>query len=466
MRKTAAAPALALLLACCLAFGSAASGILPDFTLTREAWNAGWAENGNVNTNACLTPGSDETRLNFAWHSAPEAGTPQVRLSRSPDMAGAVIFTGTSAPADNGFVTCRVTATGIEPGGVYYYAYGAGRRLYGPFVYRSPAPGPLTFLYVNDLHAGFDPADDTVGRDKAYKIHSVFAEAVGKNPDAAFIVAGGDQTDSGQRAEEWNALLATPVLRSMPIAFAIGNHDKKGVMQKYYLNNPNEFDAALPSPVGKTYWFRYGDVLFLMFDSTNANATDHIRFAEEAVNRNLDAKWRIGVLHNDMNGPSFGFLDLDNNLIRTVYTTIFDRADLDVVLIGHSHIYGRSHFLKGNRIVGSGFGTGAKDPDGTAYISMSAVNNVASATLPWQNVWTAKRCRDDITTYSVFRIAGDTLDFKAFYAGGGQCDRFQITKTDPGGRPFVKPAGIDFYKIVQFGGLIYALVDAANRAQN
>lgn len=464
MRKTIVTPALAFLLVCCLVFGSGASGVLPDFTISPEAWNAGWAENGNLNTNACLTPGSDATQLNFAWHSAPEAGTPQVRLSRSPDMSGAVIFTGTAAPADNGFVTCRVTATGIEPGSVYYYTYGTGSLVYGPYLYRTPAADSLTFLYVNDLHAGFDPADDTVARDKAYKIHSVFAEALKENPDAAFIVAGGDQTDSGQRAEEWNSLLSSPVLRSMPVAYAIGNHDKKGVMQKYYLNNPNEFDARLPSPVGKTNWFRYGDVLFLLFDSTNANAMDHIRFAEEAVNQNLDAKWRIGVLHNDMNGPSFGFLDLDNNLIRLVHTTIFDRADLDLVLIGHSHIYGRSHFLKGGRIADFAFGTGIKDPDGTSYISMSAVNNVASSTLPWQNIWTAKRCRDDITTYSVFTAQGDTLDFKAYYAGGEQCDSFTITKTSPGGQPFVKPAGIDFYSIVKLGGLIYALVDAANRS--
>ncbi|OQA67058.1 MAG: hypothetical protein BWY37_01280 [Firmicutes bacterium ADurb.Bin262] len=111
MRKTAAAPALALLLACCLAFGSAASGVLPDFTLTREAWNAGWAENGNLSTNACLTPGSDETQLNFAWHSAPEAGTPQVRLSRSPDMAGAVIFTGRSVSFKISLLYTFVTGT-------------------------------------------------------------------------------------------------------------------------------------------------------------------------------------------------------------------------------------------------------------------------------------------------------------------------------------------------------------------
>ena len=465
MRKKLITPALALLLACCLVFGSGASGALPDFTISREAWNAGWAENGNLSTNACLTPGSDETQLNFAWHCAPGAGTPFVRISRSPNMDGAAVFNGTTQPADNGFVTCRVPAAGFEAASVYYYTYGTGALVYGPYLYRTPAREGLTFLYVNDLHAGFDPADITVGRDKAFKIHSVFAEAVGENPDAAFIVAGGDQTDSGQSAEEWNGLLASPVLRSLPVAFAIGNHDKKGVMQRYYLNNPNEYDARYPSPVGKSNWFRYGDVLFLLFDSTNANAMDHIRFAEDAVNKNLDAKWRVGVLHNDMNGPAFGFLDMDNNLIRIVYTTIFDRADLDVVLTGHSHIYGRSHFLKGGRIVGSGFGAGAKDPEGTAYISMSAVNNAASATLPWQNIWTAKRCRDDITTYSVFEIAGDTLAYKAYYAGGGQCDSFEITKTSPGGEPFAKPAGFDFYKIVQLGGLIYALVDAANRQQ-
>jgi len=459
---------LSFLMCCCVflacfSFPVSASSGLPDYTITGDEWDNAWPVIGNVNTNVCLTPGSDESQINFAWHCSLDSDIPTVIVSKSAGMNNAKSFTGVSMPADEGYKTNRVTATGLEPDSVYYYTYGNGDKTFGPYIFRTLATSSFKFLYVNDMHAGYNAADDTVSKNKAFKIHNTVNTALKANPDISFMIAGGDQTDSGQTPAEWNGLLASPIFRSLPIAFAIGNHDKKGVTQKFYVNNPNEFNALLPSPVGKSNWFRYGDVLFLMFDSTNGNAMDHIRFAKQAINKNLDAKWRIGILHNDMNGPSFGFLDLDNNLIRIIYTTIFDRAGLDVVLTGHSHIYGRSHHLQGGKIVDWGFGNRITDPDGTVYISMSAVNNVAGQTLPWQNVWTAKRCRDDITTYSTVAFTADSLQFKAFYDTGEQCDEYTITKTQDNSEPFKEPKGIDLYSIVKLGGFIYTLIDMFNK---
>lgn len=463
LKRTVALFSCLCILTACLSFSSAADGVLPDFSITQGDWNARWDETGNLNTNVCLTPGSDETKLNFSWHCGLDYSVPYVKLSKSSDMSDPAIFTGSSSPADEGYKTCRVTATGIDANAVYYYIYGMGSLVFGPYIYRTLKTDSFKFLYLNDLHAGFDENNSTVGRDKAYKIHSTVNTALTADPDIGFIVSGGDNTDSGQLVEEWNGLLTSPIFRSLPIAFAIGNHDKKGVSQKYYVNNPNEYDAELPSPVGRDYWFRYGNALFLFFDSTNGNATDHLNFAMEAVNKNLDAKWRIGILHNDMNSPSFGFLTLDNNLIRIVYTTIVDRAGLDIVLNGHSHIYGRSHFLKGGKITGLAFGKTITNPIGTTFISMSAVNNVSSDTQMWQNIWTAKRCRDDITTYSTFELNGDSLKFKAFYATGDQCDEYTIIKTENVSKPFEEPGGIDLYSIVKLAGFIYTLIDSLNK---
>ncbi len=454
-----------LFFTCLIYPASAAPGnpALPDFFIPQQRWNDDWQEFGNINTNACLTPGSDATQLNFAWHSNLADGIPTVKISKNSNMSSAIVFTGTTTPADGGFLTSRVTATGMTPLTGYYYTYGNGNKVFGPFVYRTLTADSFKFLYINDMHAGYNPENEAVARDKSYKIHATIDTALKANPDISFMVAGGDQTDSGQMPEEWNGLLASPIFKSLPTAFAIGNHDKKGVTQKYYINNPNEYSALLPSPVGKENWFRYGDVLFLLFDSTNGSAADHLNFAKDAINQNLDAKWRIGVIHNDINSPGFGFLDFDNNLIRIIFTTIFDRAGLDVVLNAHSHIYGRSHHLESGRIVDWAFKKQNTDPEGTVYISMSAVNNVAGQTLPWQNIWTAKRCRDDITTYSTFEVNEDSLDFKAFYVTGQQCDEYTITKTVNDSAPFKEVKGIDLYGIVKLGGFLYTVIDMMNK---
>ena len=66
----------------------------------------------------------------------------------------------------------------------------------------------------------------------------------------------------------------------------MGNHDKKAFHFKYYMNNPNAYAARFGSLQGGDYWFRQGDVLFLIYDSTNGSAYDHYRFTEAACKAN------------------------------------------------------------------------------------------------------------------------------------------------------------------------------------
>ena len=440
----------------CFSFGASASVPVSAFFVSREEWNAGWESFGESNTNACLTPGGDETRLNFAWHAPDNAGASRVMLSKSPDMSGSVTFLGTSTPAEAGFKTCRVTVTGLEPGMVYYYTYGAGALKYGPFVYRSAPSGKFKFLFVNDIHQGYDENDPAVGRDRSYDIHSRLAVALERHPDASFILSGGDQVRSGYKPGEWNALLASPVFRSVPVAFAVGNHDKTGETMRTYLNNPNEYDSLLASKTGKDYWFRYGNALFLVFDSTNGNASAHLRFANDAVSKNPDVKWRIGLLHHDLYTPAYPVL----LPVVAVFAPIADMAGLDVMLEGHSHVFGRSHHLEGGRIVKKAFEKESADPGGTVYISMNAFLNGSSSEFPWRNPWTAKRCYGPAVVYSTFEADDEKLVFNAFSPEGELMDEYTIVKTAQSAAPFREPASPLFYTAVEALGLIYALIDS------
>ena len=134
----------------CFSFFVSASSGLPDFTITGDEWNNAWPMIGNVNTNVCLTPGSDDSQLNFAWHCNLDDEVPIVKVSKSAGMDNAQSFTGAGTPADDGYSTSRVTATGLEPNTVYYYTYGNGSRIFGPYVYRTLASSSFKFWYVND----------------------------------------------------------------------------------------------------------------------------------------------------------------------------------------------------------------------------------------------------------------------------------------------------------------------------
>jgi len=439
----------------CFTTSVSALGALPDFTVSQDDWNANWNQTGNTNTNVCLTPGRNETELNFAWHAGLNEINPTVKISKNSDMSNAAVFTGILTAADEGYNTCRVTAIGIEPNTVYYYTYGTGNLVYGPYVYRTLQSDSFKFLYGNDMHQGYDANTIAYGRDTSYKIHSVLNTALMENPDISFMLSGGDTIRSGYVPGEWNALLASPVFRSLPVAFAVGNHDKSGDMMKNYVNNPNEYNFFLPSAAGKDYWFRYGSALFLVFDSTNGNATEHINFAKDAVNKNLDAKWRIGMLHHDIYTPAYPLI----LPAHVLFTPIADMAGLDVLLRGHSHIYGRSHFMKGGRIASPAYGDSITDPKGTTYISMNAFQNDEVSDFPFKNVWTIKRVYGTAAVYSTFEVNSNKLVFKAFSPAGELRDEYTINKTVTAQEPFKEPSTVSLYSIVKLIGLIYAMFD-------
>lgn len=453
-RTTASICCICLFFSCFTTSASALNG-LPDFTVSQEDWNANWNETGNVNTNVCLSPGSNETELNFAWHAGLNETNPAVKMSKNADMSNATVFTGFLTTADEGYNTCRVTAGGIDPNTVYYYTYGTGNLVFGPFVYRTLDPEHFKFLYGNDIHQGYDSNNIAYGRDTSYKIHQVLNTALTKNPDISFMLSGGDTVRSGYVPGEWNALLASPVFRSLPVAFAVGNHDKTGNMMRNYINNPNEFNFFLPSETGKDYWFRYGSALFIVFDSTNGNAAEHIRFAKDAVNKNLDAKWRIGMLHHDIYTPAYPLI----LPAHVVFTPIADMAGLDVFLRGHSHIYGRSHFMQGGRIASPAYGQSISDPKGTTYISMNAFQNEEVSTFPFKNIWTIKRVYGSAAVYSTFDVSDDKLIYKAFSPAGELRDEYTIIKTAMTSKPFNEPAKISLYSIVKLIGFIFAVFD-------
>ena len=445
------------ILVSCLTLSSYAVGSLPDFSVSEENWNANWDATGNVNTNVCLTPGSNETELNFAWHAALNSGVPAVIISNSLTMSKPVVFKGISTPADEGYVTCRITVTGLLPDTVYYYTYGTDSLVYGPYLYRTLSASSFKFMFFSDIHQGFDANNVAYGRYTSFQITNTLSTALAKNPDVSFMLSGGDQIRSGYVPGEWNALLASPVFRSVPVAFAIGNHDKSGDMIKNYTNNPNEFDALLPSPAGKDYWFRYGNALFLVFDSTNGNATEHIKFAKDAVNKNLDAKWRIGMLHHDLYTPMYPLI----LPVQVEFTPIIDMAGIDVLLRGHSHIFGRSHFMKDGLITDLGLNKEITNPKGTVYISMNAFLNESASDVKWKNIWTAKRVYDSAVVYSTFEVSGDKLVYKAFSPAGELKDEYTIIKTDSAPKPFDEPKGINLYSVVELIGFIYAIFDYA-----
>ena len=210
--------------------------------LSREEWDELYASLCDENELPMLCVGADETQVSLVWHSNKETATPEVRLAKNASMINADTFKGITTEAENDYqLVCRVNIDGLEENTTYYYQWNTGNGWSAPCKYETKSFTSHKALVISDIQIGGQSEDSQVQSDVGYNWNNVLAEALEKNPDVSYLVSPGDNTSTGKTADEWQTLLMPEALRGLPMALAIGNHDKKGFAYNYYTNMPNEF---------------------------------------------------------------------------------------------------------------------------------------------------------------------------------------------------------------------------------
>lgn len=432
--------------------------------LTQEEWQERYESLKDSNTLPLLCVGADETQLNITWHADENSAYPEVKLSKNADMSGAVIFNGETVSAENDYqLVCRVTMTGIEENTTYFYQYHGEDGWSKAIKYESKAFDSYKMLVVGDIQIGGQTTDDSEEQSRVgYVWQSVLDEALTKNPDISFLLSPGDNTSTGKNADEWQTLMMPTYVPSLPMALAIGNHDKKGFTYNYYTNMPNEYFGKHFEGLDRDFWFRYGDVLYLVFDATSGSAIDHRAMAAEAVAANPDAKWRVATMHQALYGAGYSMLDPETTImLNAVFQPIFDMYDVDLVLTGHSHLQGRSKFIDNGLIVGAAkSGETYTNPKGRVYLNSNAFCDQGGAQDTLFSAYTFKE--GDVTTYTTLEFEGDSMAIKTFRGDNSALlDSLTIVKTK---ERKTSDLGIFLkripYAIVEFLGLVYMKIDA------
>lgn len=411
---------------------TASENTLPDYTMTQAEWDAYWEAEKGDNTKIALTPGADITELNFNWHSEVKLEIPKVRISENADMSDYTEFKGYATLAESGFQTNRVTVTGLEENTKYYYTYSLDKDNWSdPEFYRTLSDDAFKALLISDIQIGAD--DDGYGYANATAWNTLLNTALRNNDDTSFIISCGDQINSGESTEEWASVLLPEALRNMPMSTCIGNHDKKGYLYRHYVNNPNEYQSIIPNVFGNQYYYRYGDVLFVNFNSTSFNIFAAYNVAEKAIKENPDAKWRVAIFHHDVYGTGHHAADDDNYLLQGIFSSILDKFDFDLAFTGHEHYYGRSYNMKDNEIVPLDYTkNSAVDPDGTLYIttaSASGRNRIYDE--PFDHPWLNFEYMSQELIYSTVEFTDTTFRLETYTVEGDKLiDEYTITKTD------------------------------------
>lgn len=438
-----------------------------------QAWVSQWESVATDYTKVSLTPGADETQLNFAWYSKSEDGktaTPVVHFGT--DKNSLTAFTGTSGQVDTSLTDGvaydynHVVVTGLEPNTTYYYTVEKNGVQTEVQEYKTGSFDSVKILYVGDPQIGASKgqtqgsdtlkadsgAANTAARNDAFAWNRTLEIASAQNPDLNFIISAGDQVNKTGKAkeEEYAGYLSSSVLSGLPVATTIGNHDSLNPDYTYHFNNPNTTGYG-ETEAGGDYYYSYGSGLFIVLNTNNYNVAEHEKTIQEAVASDPDAAWRIVTIHQDIYGTGLDHSDTDGMILRTQLTPIFDEYDIDVVLQGHDHTYSRSKLLYGD---GQTHGTYEfrLNEDGSDYDWDNAYNTQTDEKIP------------------LYPEEGDT-------AGTAAHDAFQVdngcyTIEDTTGNTVVNPKGTLYMTANSASGSkFYELIAAqqdyiANRSQN
>ena len=335
-----------------------------------QDWVKEWETVATDYTKVSLTPGADETQLNFAWYSKTESGkaaTPVVHFGTDKDHLTA--FTGKAAQVDNSLTDGvaydynHVTVTGLEANTTYYYTVEKNGVQSEVQEYKTGSFDSVKMLYVGDPQIGASKgqpqngealtagsgAANTAARNDAFAWNRTLEIATAQNPGVNFIISAGDQVNkTGQaKEEEYAGYLSPAVLAGLPVATTIGNHDSLNPDYTYHFNNPNATENG-KTQAGGDYYYSYGAGLFIVLNTNNYNVAEHEKTIQEAIASAPDAAWRVVTIHQDIYGTGLDHSDTDGMILRTQLTPIFDKYDIDVVLQGHDHTYSRSKLLYGD----------------------------------------------------------------------------------------------------------------------
>ena len=322
-----------------------------------------------------LSPGSDNSSVNFAWYTKKASGIQKLKIAENKRLTNAKVYEAkqTKAVTDKDkteYVSNKVTATDLKANTTYYYSYQKDRQWTAPEKYTTDNGSKFSFIFVGDPQIGssnelkgaateeFYNAQSAAVANDAFNWNTTLNQAMEKTGNkASFVLSSGDQIQSTKKKSpnkaawgseiEYSGYLSPEVLKNLPVATTVGNHDADNANYTYHFNTANASELGSNGKVGGDYWFKHDNALFIMLNTQDTNVEEHRQFIEQTVAANKDCKWRIVTLHQDIYGSAEHSNEPEITNLRYQLAPIFEDNKVDVVLTGHDHAYSRTQILKG-----------------------------------------------------------------------------------------------------------------------
>ena len=398
---------ISVLLACIMMM-SVLSCTVFAMTATEERL-ATFEERTKTSGKMLVTPGKDETELNFIWFTSSVKETFTYAPVGSEDAKTLTVCSSATASGLK-----HIAALKGLSAGEYTYSYTADGKTYdGKTFVAGNTENGYSVMYCSDPQlgrSGKKNSDESVAND-GYGWEKTVVEAVGRG--ASLIVCGGDQINEGFSQKQMNVLLSADKLDSVPFSGAVGNHDFYSAIYPRYFSTMGE------TGFGNDRYFMHGDALFVLIDAMVLGNPAHEATVKKAVEQFPDAKWRIAVLH--MSPYSIDGEEWTNTVFGKTLTPLFDAYQMDLVLSGHDHAYARTFAVK----------DGKAAPDGTVYLQAGSASGGKNGHFsPEGNSFIefAYDVESGYASYSMLDFTGDTLTVNSFVTGSEEpFDTFSVT---------------------------------------
>ena len=322
-----------------------------------------------------LSPGSDNSSVNFAWYTKKSAGVQKLKIAENKRLTNAKVYEAEQTKAvtdkdETEYVSNKVIATDLKANTTYYYSYQKDGQWTAPEKYTTDNGSKFSFIFVGDPQIGssnelkgaateeFYNAQSAAVANDAFNWNTTLNQAMEKTGNkASFVLSSGDQIQSTKKKSpnkaawgseiEYSGYLSPDVLKNLPVAATVGNHDADNANYTYHFNTANASELGSNGKVGGDYWFKHDNALFIMLNTQDTNVEEHRQFIEQTVAANKDCKWRIVTLHQDIYGSAEHSNEPEITNLRYQLAPIFEDNKVDVVLTGHDHAYSRTQILKG-----------------------------------------------------------------------------------------------------------------------
>lgn len=299
-----------------------------------------------------------------------------------------------------------VALTDLEPDTRYVYRVGSDETWSEVKSFRTAGgENDFSFLYLGDVqegHAGWE---------------SMLSELYDDNPQLEFALLGGDLTDSDNDFTEWEEFLgaASSVFSRIPMMPAIGNHD--GEMFLGFFALPDNGPQGL---YGNCFYsFDYGDAHFVVLDTSNV-ITDTVKQWLQQDLQNTTKKWKFAVFHH----PPYQNFD-DNKTVddalREHWVPILEQNQVDMVFVGHQHVYMRTYPIYEGEVVADSYGI--------VYVMGNSGSKFYSTGQGFPYI-----AREETgSNYQIIELEDDVLTLTSRKADGELIETFVLNKGDSQG---------------------------------